>query len=59
MFFYCECPECEFSIVSMEPEQDCWLCASDNNHSVRMQCREATAADKPEGYDARTEVKKS
>jgi hypothetical protein len=57
MFFYCECPECEYSVVSESSEEWCFLCAGDSGHDVQMHCREAAASDKPEGGDARKEEK--
>jgi len=55
-FIYFECPECGFSSVQREDfggSPTCSLCAGDSGHDVRMGCRVATDADKPEGFDAR------
>lgn len=56
-FHYGECPVCEFSVVTegIPPKlaSNCGMCAADNGRDVWMRFREATDADKPEGYDAR------
>jgi hypothetical protein len=57
IFYYGECPVCEFSVVTaaVPPKlsSNCGLCAEDSGRDVWMRFREATTADKPEGYDAR------
>lgn len=55
-FTYWQCPVCEFDAVLADGERAgiCPLCAGDNGRDVTMRGRPATAADKPEGVDART-----
>lgn len=55
-FTYFECPECGFSSVQRDDYRGstaCPLCAGDSGHDVGMHYRDATDADKPEGFDAR------
>jgi len=57
-YFYCECPECEFSLVieGNDPKVgkiNCPLCLEDCGHYTKMTERPARDADQPEGYDAR------
>lgn len=59
LFTYCECPDCEFSVVVASADLvggikvACALCWDDSGHTVAMVARPATDADKPEGPDAR------
>lgn len=62
-FFYGECPECEFSVITkgVPPKlaSNCGMCASDSGRDVWMKFRPATAEDKAEGYDARAAIAKA
>lgn len=59
LFTYCECPDCQFSVVVLSADLvggtvvACELCWTDSQHMVPMTARPATDADKPEGVDAR------
>lgn len=59
-FTYCECPDCEFSVVVATADLAggafkvaCSMCWQDSGHEIAMTTRPATDADKPEGADAR------
>lgn len=61
VFYYGECPECQFSVVvaKVPPKlaSNCGLCAEDSGRDVYMHFRPATDDDTAEGYDARRAAK--